>query len=184
MNEEYLWDRSGEPDPEIERLEEILGTLRYQPQALEIPEKLIVERRRNLRSLLAIAATLILTVMAAGLWFQLRTEKSSSPQQAEGTPIASPGYSYASPPTLAWVSWRAAVSDQSKATHSPKFVAINVRRERTASTLKAAELAEALKAKEQLLIALRLTSEKLNFAQKKAQHPTTPNQIRNQHKIG
>ena len=26
MNEEYLWDKSGEPDPEIAQLEEILGT--------------------------------------------------------------------------------------------------------------------------------------------------------------
>jgi len=28
MREEYLWDRSGEPDPEIQRLEEVLGRLR------------------------------------------------------------------------------------------------------------------------------------------------------------
>jgi hypothetical protein len=29
MSEEYLWDRSGPPDPEIERLEQTLGPLRY-----------------------------------------------------------------------------------------------------------------------------------------------------------
>jgi len=29
MSEEYLWDRSGPPDPEIERLERTLGPLRY-----------------------------------------------------------------------------------------------------------------------------------------------------------
>ena len=27
MNEDYLWDKSGEPDPQIQQLEEILGTL-------------------------------------------------------------------------------------------------------------------------------------------------------------
>ena len=29
---DYLWDKTGEPDPEIQQLEEILGTLRYQPR--------------------------------------------------------------------------------------------------------------------------------------------------------
>jgi hypothetical protein len=29
MNEDYLWDRSGAPDPEIERLEKTLAPLRY-----------------------------------------------------------------------------------------------------------------------------------------------------------
>src|SRR5882724_2448592 len=28
MSDEYLWDRSGEPDPEIERLEDVLSRLR------------------------------------------------------------------------------------------------------------------------------------------------------------
>ena len=37
MNEDYLWDKSGQPDPEIQQLEEILGTLRYQPKPFEIP---------------------------------------------------------------------------------------------------------------------------------------------------
>lgn len=29
MSDEYLWDRSGEPDPEVERLEKLLSPLRY-----------------------------------------------------------------------------------------------------------------------------------------------------------
>jgi hypothetical protein len=29
MNDDYLWDRSGAPDPEVERLERVLGELRY-----------------------------------------------------------------------------------------------------------------------------------------------------------
>ena len=36
MNDDYLWDKTGEPDPEIQQLENILGELRYQPRALEI----------------------------------------------------------------------------------------------------------------------------------------------------
>ena len=34
---DYLWDKTGEPDPEVQQLEEILSTLRYQPRPLEIP---------------------------------------------------------------------------------------------------------------------------------------------------
>ena len=34
MNEDYLWDKSGEPDPQIQQLEEILGTLRYRSRPL------------------------------------------------------------------------------------------------------------------------------------------------------
>ena len=34
MNNNYLWDRTGEIDPDIQELEETLGTLRYQPQPL------------------------------------------------------------------------------------------------------------------------------------------------------
>ena len=32
MNDKYLWDRSGPPDPEIERLEQALAPLRYRPR--------------------------------------------------------------------------------------------------------------------------------------------------------
>src|SRR6266545_7807215 len=35
IDSDYLWDRTGEPDPEIQELEEILGTLRYQPRPLD-----------------------------------------------------------------------------------------------------------------------------------------------------
>jgi hypothetical protein len=41
MRSEYLWDRSGEPDPEIQRLEEVLGRLR----SSEAP----AERRPSIR---------------------------------------------------------------------------------------------------------------------------------------
>jgi hypothetical protein len=46
-----------------------------------------------------------------------------------------------------------------------------------------AEREQAVEAKQQLMTALRLASEKLNLAQRKAQG-ISPNQIRNQHKIG
>ena len=68
MKDNYLWDRSGEPDPEVQKLEEILGTLRYQPQALEIPRH-IQTGRRSFAPALAIAAALALFAVLLGLWF-------------------------------------------------------------------------------------------------------------------
>jgi hypothetical protein len=35
MNEGYLWDRSGEPEPEVARLEQLLGRLRRPEPALK-----------------------------------------------------------------------------------------------------------------------------------------------------
>ncbi len=46
------------------------------------------------------------------------------------------------------------------------------------------EQQEAQAAKDQLMLALRVTSAKLNLAQKKAQSTNAPDMIHNQHKIG
>jgi hypothetical protein len=62
MNEDYLWDRSGPPDPEIARLERTLAPLRYRHRgdvAVALPR-----RARPLWSALAAAAAVI---AAAGL---------------------------------------------------------------------------------------------------------------------
>src|SRR5262245_57401472 len=37
MSDEYLWDRSGPPDPEVERLETMLGRLRSTTRVPEVP---------------------------------------------------------------------------------------------------------------------------------------------------
>ena len=34
MNDDYLWDKSGEPDPEVERLEKLLGEFRHNVKPL------------------------------------------------------------------------------------------------------------------------------------------------------
>jgi FecR-like protein len=61
----YLWDRSGEPDPEIVRLEEVLGSLGYQGQKPTFPrrEQLRAPRYRIGR-IGALAASLALIVAA------------------------------------------------------------------------------------------------------------------------
>jgi hypothetical protein len=65
MNEEYLWDRSGE-DPEIERLERTLAPLRYQfrePRA--VPPRVSAGRWAVAAAVIGVAAALVLAVAPA-----------------------------------------------------------------------------------------------------------------------
>ncbi len=183
MNEDYLWDKSGQPDPQIQELEEILGTLGYQPKPLVIPRHLAVSRRRNYFPLLAIAATVLLALLAAGVWLQVRRGRESQPQQAHVVPTP------------------AAVEDKTPALNGPTpvvqedTIARNNgakrgsagsihHNSRSALLLRQREREEALAAKEQLMFALRLASEKLNLAHRKTQSMTPANQIKNQHRVG
>ena len=76
MNDDYLWDKTGEPDPQIQQLEEILGALRYQPRPLAVPQK------RNYFPLLAIAASLLFALLAGGIWLRARSRNTTPPLQA------------------------------------------------------------------------------------------------------
>jgi hypothetical protein len=46
MNDDYLWDGSGEPDPEIQKLESTLARFRHEGQAPEFPEIVGMPRLR------------------------------------------------------------------------------------------------------------------------------------------
>lgn len=151
MNDDYLWDKSGDPDPEIKELEEILAPLRYQPKPLILP----VTRKRNYFPLLAIAATLLIALPAAGVWLGLRTEKTEPPPPQQAISVPSPSVEKPLPEVV-------------KNTDLPKRV-IHKKR------VKRPENQEAIAAKEQVMLALRLASEKLKLAQK---------QIKNPHRIG
>jgi hypothetical protein len=157
MNDDYLWDKSGEPDPQIQQLEEILGTLRYQPKPLNLPH------RRNYFPLLAIAATVLVALVSGGLWLQINNREASIPAVAIAQP-AIPLVERANPPVN---------PPLSVSTSFPKKRPVVVRDRR--------EREEALAAKQQLMFALRLASEKLNTAYRRTQ---TPSQIKNQHKAG
>ena len=76
MNEDYLWDKSGEPDPEVERLEKALGSLRYRRPAEPLPLPAAAPTRRSFRlsfsPALAAAAALLFLILAGGVWLGLR----------------------------------------------------------------------------------------------------------------
>lgn len=81
MSDEYLWDKSGAPDPEVEHLEELLGELRFDREPPAVPEH---QGRPELR--LLVAAAVLIAVGA--LTFLL------SPGRDRGEESAGPGWAY------------------------------------------------------------------------------------------
>jgi len=67
MNEDYLWDRSGDPDPEVEHLERVLGKYRYAASPVSPALRSQLARRpAEWMKLAAIAAAIL--IVLAGLW--------------------------------------------------------------------------------------------------------------------
>lgn len=179
MNEDYLWDKSGEPDPEIQQLEEILGTLRYQPKPLVLPTEQPRLNGRRYLPMIAIAATLLLAALAGLAW--LKMEKGSTPvrnNQTASVPTADPKETPKQP--IPENNDKEEVVAQKPKSQRRQQTIARARRSTPVAPLNR----EALEAKDQLMIALRLASEKLGNAQRKVHGPAAPNQIRNQHKVG
>ena len=176
MNDDYLWDKSGPPDPEVQQLENILGTLRYQPKPFEIPANVPAPRRRNYFPLLAaIAATVLLALLAGSVWLRVRS-REEAPQQVKNTPAPSPSVEEKIIPEP---------QPEKVVQREPeRIVAVKHKRRTESSRLTRLEREEALAAKQQLMTALRLASEKLNLAHKKTQSNPPANQIKNQHRVG
>ena len=181
MNDEYLWDKSGEPDPEIQQLEQVLGTLRYQPKPLVLTDDVRPVKPSHRGWLVAIAATFLVALFAAGLWL-LVTKKSEQPSSAKNNVPAAPS------PLPEQASGSQTSSTPAHKVAQPegnKVIVKNVRRSTHVATPKLTkeEREEAKEVKQQLMVALRVASEKLNLAHRKTQGPS-PNQSRNQHKVG
>ena len=179
MNDNYLWDRSGEPDAEIRELEELLGTLKYQPQPLQIPSNLRAGRKRSFIPL-AIAAAIAVMMIAAGLWIRFNGSHGRPAIQAKENQPA-PAANQTPRPSLPDLLASSAAQDRINGQDGPgKSTARRVRNNprpirTTPPPLTAQELAE----KDQVLIALRLVSAKLNLAQRKTQALPPLNTIRN-----
>jgi hypothetical protein len=190
MNDNYLWDRTGEPDPEIQKLEELLGELRYQPQPLHIPAHITVGRKRSFFVPMTIAAAIIMVAILSALWFQFsrkpNTPTLQSKQDAPVTPTNTPQ------PESSPEQKTATVKDEPKEPKPRRQLNRNLlavyKRPVSKPGVSAPRLTpEELADKEQVLVALRLVSAKLNLAQRKtvgAPQTPSPNIFRNQHKIG
>ncbi|HEU4597071.1 MAG TPA: hypothetical protein VFS10_18205 [Pyrinomonadaceae bacterium] len=88
---DYLWDKTGEPDAEVERLEELLGGFGHKPRALELPAEAaphvaLSTQPRRFRPSLVAAAAIIFMVLAGAALVLLRQGGADVKQQASNPP--------------------------------------------------------------------------------------------------
>ncbi|HKC64740.1 MAG TPA: hypothetical protein VKB86_13950 [Pyrinomonadaceae bacterium] len=193
MNENYLWDKTGERDPEIERLEDALASLRYKRPSRPLPLPIASRPQFRLNIWLAAAAAIALLILAGGLWLALHRSvsneqrngiaRSAAPKAAESPKEVS------APPTVGTVNPTVQIAGDKKSDKSSETITPRAphklnslpqpveRRQEIALRFKNRELAlreeETIRkgelAKEQLIKALQITSDKLNTLQKKIQ---------------
>jgi len=97
MKDDYLWDKSGEPDPEVERLERLLGRFRHDQPAPQFPAAephprrvWFLPLRRFEAAALAVAASLVLVL--AGAWYVMRLSRPAwEVERVAGAPRIGPG---------------------------------------------------------------------------------------------
>ncbi|HEX7997829.1 MAG TPA: hypothetical protein VF528_05520 [Pyrinomonadaceae bacterium] len=189
MRDDYLWDKSGQPDPEIERLEQLLGNLRYRrpAQDLPLPERSPVQTRRStFTTFLAAAAAVLLMITAAGFWLTLRSNQKETARALAAVvePGSLPGALNAA--SISVITVRTTrepnrpehniIATGASSPEKPRRATVIKHREPSVALLaKAAPQAlrerisedEGVAAREQLIKALHLTSAKLNQVQRK-----------------
>src|SRR5438270_9435134 len=89
---DYLWDKTGEADAQVERLEGLLGELRYKPLLLELPTEVGANATQATRPLrthrlfrsagFAVAAALLLLAFVALALVLLRTNATGGGRQS------------------------------------------------------------------------------------------------------
>ncbi len=184
MEDNYLWDRSGEPDPAIQELEEILGTLRYQPRPLEIPHHIQPGRRRSFFPALAIAAAIALFAILLGLWFCFNRRQAPALEATGDKQIVNP-QAQDKPNNASQALVQSPTPKTIQKREAPRNLLAGNKSRPSRTVIRQPHLTpEELAEKEQVLVALRLVSAKLNLAQRKTQGLPQLNTIRNQHKIG
>ena len=198
MNEDYLWDKSGEPDPEIEQLEKTLGSLRYKRPTEPLPLPATPQSRWSFKlsfsPALAVAASLLFLLLAGGVWLGLRRSSSTMEGRetlATGTAPAQEerseqGVSGPRPPIVPENPGdpRSIISENKQDTVQADKVAprnklprrfsgareVTARhRELNVSPRREQLAREGEQAKAQLIMALHIASDKLNTVQKKIQ---------------
>ncbi|MGH9881321.1 MAG: hypothetical protein ACRD6N_07785, partial [Pyrinomonadaceae bacterium] len=134
-----------------------------------------------------------LLLLSVGLWLSFNRRQETRESAAAKSPIESKGTG--DKPTLQVTKDAVAIEDPRPTSDQPErriqeksgvLARADRRRNfvRRQRDLTSVERAEAKNAKEQLLLALRLASAKLNLAQKRTQAMPPASLIRNQHKVG
>jgi hypothetical protein len=179
MKDDYLWDRSGEPEAEIERLERTLGRLRHQPRPLDLPRS----RPQPRRFFPALAAAAALILMVAGVWLVLRpsTETATNRLAIVGPPPASLIGLYRKAESFELTARerdgsgqsmdaKAGVEPVSRPRHRVEERQAEIMLARRARERRDERLrSEEERATEKLMLALRYASSKLNLVQRRIQ---------------
>ncbi len=108
---DYLWDKTGEPDADVEQLENLLGALKHKQRPLEIPADAMPKATAKApartrpadifsRPRLALAASLLLTLLA-GMWLLTRQSETQQNHLAEAGRESSTGGSVKTETTAA-----------------------------------------------------------------------------------
>lgn len=180
MKDDYLWDKSGEPDTEIEHLERVLGSLRSKRSSRDLMpalEKLPRTKPRLSPTLMAIAAAIAFAVLALGA-FAFIQRQSKKQDAGNALVMVNDG---AVEPTSDNAPPANGTSEPKQENGQPAPVEVSITKlKRSAfasrrrsinrsneALINEREQAEGLMAKEQLIKALEITSSKLNFVQKK-----------------
>jgi len=198
---DYLWDKTGEPEEDVEQLEQLLGALKYQPRPLEIPATVLPARSHMIfsRPRLALAASLVLMLLT-GVWLVAMRQG----EREMGQPLVA---TKANPPEekKQEAAKRAEIAMNAPTTPINRVSEPTSRKDRTgiiraAATAKSRRMSPRLMAKEKrqilpprgaeqvvrqreqiavtkegreatekLMLALRLASAKLNYAQREVQ---------------
>ncbi len=168
MNEQYLWDKTTEPDDETKELESLLSEFRYQARPLVLP---VVPPKKVFVFDYRIAAIAAIVLIAFGFLFWLSFRNNGSTQTAE-TPKSLPTLTV----TQAPVPENKLIADSPKATDQPRrteilyknrkpniFRPVQVSHKRSQPSMAVQERM----AKDKLMFALQLTSDKLDILQHK-----------------
>lgn len=180
MNDNYLWDKSGEPDEEIQQLESVLSEFRYQPRPLVLPEAMPetiprVQSKAMVYSFAAVRygaiAAIALLAIGISIWLSVRPT-TNTPDEARiiatPTPTAAPQPALPPTPQIVPPAPRPQLVKQLHASVPKAHYAKHV----TIRSLRKSFQQEGEEAKEKVLFALQITSDKLNLIAKKVQADT------------
>jgi len=176
MKEDYLWDKTG-TDPAIEKLENALSAFRFDESSLQIPVSASaqVEGRRYFKFLsfgFAAAACACVAIISWALWAPIAgPDTVPAPEQAFTLPAEETLDSVENKPNMPVTVGVKAPSPSRTAGHYKKAVKKAVRPV-TAKVKKPAPAAqpftkEEIYAYNQLMLALSITSDKLNLVKEK-----------------
>ena len=194
---DYLWDKSGEPEEDVARLEQLLGTLRYEPRPFVVPEDFSAQRARSTFRpqqrpfawrRLALAASLLLTLLA-GAWLLMSQHNREVRRESAEQKLVTPTTTAQAPQNETAHANNANEQPAFKPKETAGIVRVNYRhprrvfnRDRANAKRRAPQelttrpqeqiatmTPEQKAATEQLLLALRIASAKFNYAQREMQ---------------